>query len=1095
MSSAGGVTLLTVMVVALCTSAQALSFGTPPPSLLHRLTAGPLEPDEEAPTPAPTTQACEPRGRPLMTRLSIPLPPFSFSVRLVQDREAGTAGSGKRGHHPLVPSPAFLGMRGASREGTYYREESCTEDVSTFSNIFTRPDLLESTPLRHKRDITSARVSYPAPPKLPRPEMYSLRVDSRVAYRFATTVMSSRFANPANTSQEVFFTVALPDTAFISGFLMEVSGKVYEAYVKEKEEAKKDYDQAVAAGQAAAHVGLSGYSNTQENDNKEVISEVRTDAYEDNENIDGIVEDDSPEVHDTDIVQADLTEAYTNSRTLTSPSSAIHSITRLMADSLRLSTMRPPVWVIIASVASLANALVVLSPTAEDGEIEAQISVGARDSNQFTVSVNLESLSKVTFNLTYEELLTRRLGVYNLVINLHPGQIVRDLQVDVLIKESGNITLLRVPELRSVNEIDPEEANKSNTLAIIARTSPSEAHILFSPSPEEQQKLGESFNKDKDIKGLGGQFVVQYDVSRDPLAGEVLVNEGYFVHFFSPTELPPLRKHVVFVLDVSGSMEGRKLGQLKEAMFAILDDLDEGDYFNLVEFSYSVTVWHLDLAAASSVFSPLKLHQYDEDEPKPHTGPTPAFPATPEYITKAKEIIRKMRAGGGTNIHDTLKTAIRVAHEGLINVTSAREGGKVPEPIIVFLTDGEPTVGEVRPNKILSTVSEFNEHPESSIFSLAFGDDADFVFLKRLSLRNSGFARKIYEAADASLQLRDFYRQVASPLLANVTFAYQPGQVEENSVTRHKFHTLFAGSELVVAGRLDPGLSTPGSWEVGGSSLDGSTVFPVVRKLAASSLERMWAYLTVQQLLEQHEAQNEADSRPYLDQEENVTSTSSMIDDSGQDSKEMALKLALQYSFVTPLTSLVIVKPNETSSVDSEAIHPSSYDRLDSPGYNLPPYLNTQSGLGAGGPLMLNDQVLAEKIGEETFGEDSLATLEDLIWLNDVTNGSDTLRLPVGVNGTEEIFRLGVNETEPTLVACSTTFGVTGVCRHLANCPLQTFKEELLVYLSYFCSIGSFAGVCCPDGVYPEQPITFETTESYDTTTTVPSQDVHHQSS
>nr|CAD7458509.1 unnamed protein product [Timema tahoe] len=835
-----------------------------------------------------------------------------------------------------------------------------------------------------------------APPKLPRPEMYSLRVDSRVAYRFATTVISSRFANPANTSQEVFFTVALPDTAFISGFLMEVSGKVYEAYVKEKEEAKKDYDQAVAAGQAAAHVGLS-----------------------------------------------------------------------------------------------------------------------ARDSNQFTVSVNLEPLSKVTFNLTYEELLTRRLGVYNLVINLHPGQIVRDLQVDVFIKESGNITLLRVPELRSVNEIDPEEANKSNTLAIIERTSPSEAHILFSPSPEEQQKLGESFNKDKDIKGLGGQFVVQYDVSRDPLAGEVLVNEGYFVHFFSPTELPPLRKHVVFVLDVSGSMEGRKLGQLKEAMFAILDDLDEGDYFNLVEFSYSVTVWHLDLAAASSVFSPLNLHQYDEDEPKPHPGPTPAFPATPEYIAKAKEIIRKMRAGGGTNIHDTLKTAIRVAHEGLMNVTSAREGGKVPEPIIVFLTDGEPTVGEVRPNKILSTVSEFNEHPESAIFSLAFGDDADFVFLKRLSLRNSGFARKIYEAADASLQLRDFYRQVASPLLANVTFAYQPGQVEENSVTRHKFHTLFAGSELVVAGRLDPGLSTPGSWEVGGSSLDGSTVFPVVRKLATSSLERMWAYLTVQQLLEQHEAQNEADSRPYLDQEENITSTSSMIDDSGQDSKEKALKLALQYSFVTPLTSLVIVKPNETSSVDSEAIHPTedgghyalplhggnlygnvgSYDRLDSPGYNLPPYLNAQSGLGAGGPLMFNDQVLAEKIGEETFGEDSLATLEDLIWLNDVTNGSDTLRLPVGVNGTEEIFRLGVNETEPTLVACSTTFGVTGVCRHLANCPLQTFKEELIVYLSYFCSIGSFAGVCCPDGVYPEQPITFETTESYDATTTAPSQDVLHQSS
>jgi len=127
----------------------------------------------------------------------------------------------------------------------------------------------------------------------------------------------------------------------------------------------------------------------------------------------------------------------------------------------------------------------------------------------------------------------------------------------------------------------------------------------------------------------------------------------------------------------------------------------------------------------------------------------------------------------GTNIHDTLKTAIRVAHEGLQNVTAEDK----PEPIIVFLTDGEPTVGEVQPNKIQATVREFNYDPEASIFSLAVGDDADFTFLKKLSLRNSGFARKIYEASDTALQLRDFYRQVASPLLANVTFSYQPEHV------------------------------------------------------------------------------------------------------------------------------------------------------------------------------------------------------------------------------------------------------------------------------------------------------------------------------
>jgi hypothetical protein len=76
------------------------------------------------------------------------------------------------------------------------------------------------------------------------------------------------------------------------------------------------------------------------------------------------------------------------------------------------------------------------------------------------VSVNVEPQKKATFNLTYEELLTRRLGEYSHVVNLHPGQEVRDLQIDILISESRNITVLHVPELRSGNEIDPEQENK-----------------------------------------------------------------------------------------------------------------------------------------------------------------------------------------------------------------------------------------------------------------------------------------------------------------------------------------------------------------------------------------------------------------------------------------------------------------------------------------------------------------------------------------------------------------------------------------------------------------------------------------------------------
>jgi hypothetical protein len=52
------------------------------------------------------------------------------------------------------------------------------------------------------------------------PEMYNLNVESVVRFRFAHTVVSSRIANPANISQEVSFSAVLPQTAFITGFLM-----------------------------------------------------------------------------------------------------------------------------------------------------------------------------------------------------------------------------------------------------------------------------------------------------------------------------------------------------------------------------------------------------------------------------------------------------------------------------------------------------------------------------------------------------------------------------------------------------------------------------------------------------------------------------------------------------------------------------------------------------------------------------------------------------------------------------------------------------------------------------------------------------------
>ncbi|XP_067013871.2 inter-alpha-trypsin inhibitor heavy chain H4 isoform X10 [Anabrus simplex] len=846
-------------------------------------------------------------------------------------------------------------------------------------------DLVASTgppPLPSIDDQPSPSPSTTEAPKLQKPEMYSMHVDSRIAHRYAKTTVVSRIANPAPKAQEVFFSMVLPETAFIAGFNLEVDGKVYEAYVKEKEEAKEEYDQAVASGQTAAHVGVS-----------------------------------------------------------------------------------------------------------------------ARDSNTFTVSVNVEPSHKVTFNLTYEELLTRRLGEYSQVINLNPGQLVRDMQVDIYIKETRNLTTLRVPEFRTGNEIDAHEENTTNSLATIKRTSATEAHVHFAPSIEQQQEIAakkkdkeeDQENKDAD-KGLGGQFVVQYDVDREPQGGEVLVNEGYFVHFFAPSELPPLHKHVVFVLDVSGSMEGRKVEQLKEAMIIILNDLNPGDYFNILEFSYSVTVWNLDSASANLVYSP-----YSSNKNETGLGVVPAFPATPEYIKKAKDVISKMTAGGGTNIHDALKTAINVVHTGLQNVTATESK---PEPIIVFLTDGEPTVGETRPQKLHAMVSEMNENPSAAIFSLAFGDDADFGFLKKLSLRNSGFARKIYEAADATLQLRDFYKQVASPLLSNVTFKYDPDKVDSTTVTRKMFPIFFLGSECVVAGRLSDKEGSDITGEVSGQAVSGDSSFPVdhirvipdikyfVTNRSVSSLEKLWAYLTIQQLLEEEEANSEDKHFLSSDDGKNKTEAELEAKKKFEEAKKKALELALQYSFVTRLTSLVVVKPNETSSAGLETTKPAN-----DPSSNFP----TFASLGGfpGNRILISEGYTAPMDIEETSDYElateilesetlHLVSLNDLEWLAEASNGTDNVSIPLA-NGTE-IFKLGLSENNIQGEECSfpdASLTGTSHCRHLSHCVLTSIVSDVHEYAKYFCHIGEYAGVCCPDELQ-QQSVTQSSISVMPSSTTSP---------
>ena len=129
-------------------------------------------------------------------------------------------------------------------------------------------------------------------------------------------------------------------------------------------------------------------------------------------------------------------------------------------------------------------------------------------------------------------------------------------------------------------------------------------------------------------------MIVEYEVERGSAAGEVQLLEGYFVHFTAPDNLIPMPKHVVFVLDTSGSMKHRKMKQTISAIVTILGEMRSQDYLTIVSFSSNVTVWN--------------------------TMNTNILESSPVNISRAIKYVESLEAGGETNINDALLKAMEI---------------------------------------------------------------------------------------------------------------------------------------------------------------------------------------------------------------------------------------------------------------------------------------------------------------------------------------------------------------------------------------------------------------------------------------------------
>jgi Ca-activated chloride channel family protein len=325
--------------------------------------------------------------------------------------------------------------------------------------------------------------------------------------------------------------------------------------------------------------------------------------------------------------------------------------------------------------------------------------------------------------------------------------------------------------------------------------------------------------------------------------------EGTFLLVLSPRpdeKAAAIPKDVVFVVDTSGSMAGPKMEQAKGALRHCLRSLGEHDRFAIVPFS---------------------------TEPRPFREAV--VPADAATRAAAEAFVNGLEAAGGTAIDD----ALRVGLEMIPN----KDQLWARPTIVLFVTDGLPTIGETDVDRILAHARERSR--AARLFVFGVGADVNTKLLDRLAAENRGARDYVAPAESIEEKVSNLYAKLAKPAMTDLELKIDG--VATSAVHPRQLPDLFHGGEVLVAGRYAPGNAVVRlKGRVGGDvrEIVEEVRFPDV-ETRHEFLPRLWAVRRVGFLLDQMRLSGE---------------TSEVRDET--------VRLARRFGIVTPFTSYLIVE-------------------------------------------------------------------------------------------------------------------------------------------------------------------------------------------
>ncbi len=239
-------------------------------------------------------------------------------------------------------------------------------------------------------------------------------------------------------------------------------------------------------------------------------------------------------------------------------------------------------------------------------------------------------------------------------------------------------------------------------------------------------------------------------------------SDGYFLGLISPPvrkDISEVNKNIIFLLDSSGSMRGEKMEQAVDALKFCLLGLNDGDYFNIIDYDETIKPYQSVIMRAGK-----------------------------ENIERALKFAEKIEAAGGTNIYDALESACRMIPSD-------------DKPTyIIFLTDGLPTVGNTDIKQIIKNTTGLNEG-RARLFVFGVGYDVNAHLLDRLTEENKGVAEYIAPNENIEVKVSRLASKISHPALTDLVLTFNPKETRD--VYPRPLPDLFYGSEIIVLGRYD----------------------------------------------------------------------------------------------------------------------------------------------------------------------------------------------------------------------------------------------------------------------------------------------------